>query len=42
MKIKGLLVMPGIEVQKVRIPASIKFVKSLIGSELIKIKATDG
>lgn len=41
MKIKGLLVMPGIEVQKVRIPASIKFVKSLIGSELIKIKATD-
>ena len=41
MKIKGLLVMPGMEVQKVKIPASIKFIKSLIGNELIKIKATE-
>ena len=41
MKIKGLLVMPGMEVQKVKIPASIKFIKSLIGNELVKIKATE-
>lgn len=41
MKIKGLLIRPGMEVQKVRIPASIKFIKSLIGNELIKIKATE-
>lgn len=41
MKIKGLLVMPGMEVQRVKIPASIKFIKSLIGNELIKIKATE-
>ena len=29
MKIKSLLVMPGKEVQKVKIPANIKFIKSL-------------
>ena len=28
MKIKSLLVMPGKEVQKVKIPANIKFIKS--------------
>ena len=34
MKIKVLLVMPGKEVQTVKIPASIKFIKSFIGEEL--------
>ncbi len=38
MKIKVLLVMPGKEAQKVRIPASIKFIKSLIGDDLRKIR----
>lgn len=38
MKIKCLLVMPGKEVQKVRIPASIKFIKSLIGENLLHIR----
>ena len=38
MKIKILLVMPGKETQKVRIPASVKFIKSLIGNDLRKIK----
>lgn len=38
MKIKSLLVMPGKEVQVIRIPGSIKFIKSFIGEELYKIK----
>ena len=33
MKIKSLLVMPGKEVQTVRIPASIKYIKAFIGEE---------
>ena len=38
MKIKSLLVMPGKEVQKVKIPANIKFIKSLLGEDLQKIR----
>ena len=38
MKIKVLLVMPNKEVQVVRIPASIKFIKSFIGENLYRIK----
>ncbi len=38
MRIKCLLVMPGKEVQKVKIPDSIKFIKALIGEELQKFK----
>lgn len=38
MKIKVLLVIPGKEVQTVRIPASIKFIKSFIGENLLEIK----
>lgn len=38
MKIKSLLVLPGKEVQKVKIPASIKFIKSLLGESLQKIR----
>lgn len=38
MKIKVLLVMPGKEVQTVRIPASLKYIKSFIGENLFKIK----
>ena len=41
MKIKCLLVMPGKEVQTMRIPASIKFIKSFIGENLYKIKLDD-
>ena len=41
MKIKVLLVMPGKEVQTVRIPASIKFIKAFIGEELYRIKLND-
>jgi predicted RNA-binding protein with PUA domain len=41
MKIKVLLVMPGKEVQTVKIPASIKFIKSFIGEELYRIKLND-
>lgn len=41
MKIKCLLVMPGKEVQKTRIPASNKFIKSFIGTDLLKIKLND-
>ena len=37
MKIKSLLVMPGKEVQIVRIPASIKYMKSLLGGDIYKI-----
>lgn len=41
MKIKVLLVMPGKEVQIVRIPASIKFIKSFIGEELQRFKINE-
>lgn len=41
MKIKVLLVMPGKEVQLVKIPASIKFIKSFIGEELFRIKLSE-
>lgn len=41
MKIKSLLVMPEKQVQLVRIPANLKFIKSLIGTKLIKIKLDD-
>lgn len=41
MKIKCLLVMPGVEVQNVRIPANYKFIKSLIGENLGSIKLKD-
>lgn len=41
MKIKCLLVMPGKEVQRVRIPANIKFIKALIGENLLNIKANE-
>ena len=37
MKIKCLLVMPGKEVQKIKIPESIKFIKSFLGRNLQKI-----
>lgn len=38
MKIKVLLVMPDREVQIVKIPRNTKFIKALIGEELLKIK----
>ncbi len=38
MKIKVLLVMPGKEVQTVKIPASIKYIKAFIGDELYRVK----
>lgn len=41
MKIKVLLVMPGKEPQVVRIPASIKYIKSFIGENLFRIKLDD-
>lgn len=41
MKIKVLLVIPGMEVQKVKIPASIKFIKSFIGDDLQKYKLVE-
>ena len=41
MKIKSLLVMPGKEVQKVKIPANIKFIKSLLGEDLQKIRVNE-
>ena len=41
MKIKCLLVMPGKEVQRVRIPANIKFIKALIGEHLLNIRANE-
>ncbi len=40
MKIKCLLVMPNKEVQRVKIPGSLKFVRALIGNDLLKIKAS--
>ena len=41
MKIKVLLVMPNKEVQVVRIPANIKFIKAFIGDELYRIKLNE-
>lgn len=41
MKIKCLLVMPGKELQRVRIPANIKFIKALIGENLLNIRANE-
>ena len=41
MKIKSLLVMPGKEVQTVRISASIKYIKAFIGEELYKVKLNE-
>jgi len=41
MKIKVLLVAPGMEVQKIKIPASTKFIKSFIGNDLIKLNITE-
>ena len=38
MKIKVLLVMPGKEVQIVKIPTNLKFIKSFIGEDLFRIK----
>lgn len=38
MKIKVLLIMPNREVQTVKIPRNIKFIKALIGSQLFKIR----
>lgn len=38
MKIKSLLVMPGKEAQIVKIPASLKFIKALIGENLFRVK----
>ncbi len=41
MKIKALLVIPGREVQTVKIPGSIKFIKSFIGKDAFQIKITN-
>ena len=41
MKIKVLLVMSGREVQTIKIPANIKFIKSFIGKELFKIQLNE-
>lgn len=38
MKIKSLLVMPGKEAQIVKIPASLKFIKALIGENLFRVR----
>ena len=38
MKIKVLLIMPNRVVQTVKIPRNIKFIKALIGNELLRIK----
>ena len=38
MKIKVLLVMPGKEAQIVRIPPSLKYIKSFIGEDLVRVK----
>ncbi len=37
MKIKGLLVMPGQKVQKVRIPNNLKFIRRIVGKNLMRI-----
>ncbi len=41
MKIKCLLIMPGKEVQIIKIPASIKFIKAFIGENLYKIRLNE-
>lgn len=41
MKIKVLLVMPNKEVQVVRIPATIKFIKAFIGDKLYRVKLNE-
>ena len=41
MKIKVLLVMPNKEVQVVRIPENIKFIKAFIGENLYKVKLNE-
>lgn len=41
MRIKVLLVMPGKEVQLVKIPANTKIIKSFIGNDLFKIKLNE-
>lgn len=41
MKIKSLLVMPGKEVQTIKIPASIKYIKAFVGEELYKVKLNE-
>ena len=41
MKIKCLLVMPNKEVQKVKIPASTKFIKAFIVDNLLKIRENE-
>lgn len=38
MKIKVLLIMPNREVQTVKIPRNLKFIKALIGNELLQIR----
>lgn len=40
-KIKALLVMPGLEVQKIKIPANMKFIKAYLGGALYKYKIDD-
>lgn len=41
MKIKVLLVMPGKKVQLVKVPTNMKFIKSFIGNDLLKIKLNE-
>lgn len=41
MKIKCLLVIPGKEVQKAKIPANLKFIKAFIGENLLEIKVNE-
>lgn len=40
-KIKALLVMPGVEVQKIKIPANMKFIRAYLGGALYKYKIDD-
>ena len=37
MKVKGLLVIPGQKVQKVRIPSNLKFIRRIVGKNLMRI-----
>ena len=41
MKIKVLLVAPGMEVQKVKIPASTKFMKSFLRNDLVRLNKSN-
>lgn len=41
MKIKVLLVIPNKEVQIIKIPASMKFIRAFIGKDLFKLKLSD-